>query len=335
LIAYKAKKEKVIISITGHTDNTGSDNLDLSNRRALNIKKFILENYRINPLQLKIKGVADSFPVVDNSTKINRAKNRRVEVKLTGLRVARKMYSILLQKVKKGDLKVYKDIRKWLYFSKFKKHLLLLLDPRLKELHKLPIWKRVRRDIKKEYNKFTKKDYAFVLDSLTGEDQRYRTLHYSLEYITSDEDIQNRKDLELYYDNTSDTIRSYHDAENRKVLLPLIVRYGWPKISEVGIRAAKSAFYIIDHSSDLDLFLEYLPVLKNACIEGEAEWVNYANMYDRSLKMQGMPQVYGTQYIIDGNEIKYYKHIDFNQLNKNREKIGLPYLSDKIGFTIK
>lgn len=72
---------KSIVKIEGHADNTGPDmyNLDLSKRRALAVKKMLLqkgiENARIN-----VAFWGESSPVSPNLTVSGRMKNRRVEI---------------------------------------------------------------------------------------------------------------------------------------------------------------------------------------------------------------------------------------------------------------
>lgn len=75
-----------LILIEGHTDNiptgkVGSDNLELSSRRAKAIAN-ILMLHGIPPQRISIKGYGDTRPIESNSTEEGRAKNRRVEVKL-------------------------------------------------------------------------------------------------------------------------------------------------------------------------------------------------------------------------------------------------------------
>jgi hypothetical protein len=53
------------------------------------------------------------------------------------------------------------------------------------------------------------------------------------------------------------------------------------------------------------------------------------------LKIQDLPQKYGTHYIFEEKKIKYYKYTDFEEINRNREKIGLHKLSKKINLTLK
>lgn len=74
------------ILIEGHTDNiptgkSGSDNMDLSLRRAKAIAN-ILVLHGIPKDRISVTGYGDTHPITSNSTEEGRAKNRRVEVKL-------------------------------------------------------------------------------------------------------------------------------------------------------------------------------------------------------------------------------------------------------------
>lgn len=69
------------LEIQGHTDNTGSaaHNLDLSNRRADAVKKYMLL-FGIDGTRLVAKGYGLTQPIESNDTEEGRAKNRRVEL---------------------------------------------------------------------------------------------------------------------------------------------------------------------------------------------------------------------------------------------------------------
>lgn len=74
------------IIIEGHTDNVptgklGSDNMDLSLRRAKAIAN-ILVLHGISKNRISVTGYGDTRPISSNTTEEGRAKNRRVEVKL-------------------------------------------------------------------------------------------------------------------------------------------------------------------------------------------------------------------------------------------------------------
>lgn len=73
------------ILIIGYTDNVGSDeyNLKLSLQRAQSVADYLIYCLNVNPDRLKIEGKGKADPIADNSTEEGRAKNRRVEIKLT------------------------------------------------------------------------------------------------------------------------------------------------------------------------------------------------------------------------------------------------------------
>jgi outer membrane protein OmpA-like peptidoglycan-associated protein len=78
LIDFLTDNPHVAIEIQGHTDNIGNrkDNLILSENRAKEVYKYLIENH-INANRLKYKGYADTKPIANNATETGRAKNRR------------------------------------------------------------------------------------------------------------------------------------------------------------------------------------------------------------------------------------------------------------------
>ena len=74
------------VEIAAHTDDMGSDayNFKLSQLRAESVVKY-LTLHSILATRLVAKGYGESVPSVANDTEENRAKNRRVEFKITKL----------------------------------------------------------------------------------------------------------------------------------------------------------------------------------------------------------------------------------------------------------
>jgi len=70
------------IEIDGHTDNIGSKeyNYQLSLKRANALKNILINEYKIAPKRIKIKGFGATKPIASNKTPEGRAKNRRVVV---------------------------------------------------------------------------------------------------------------------------------------------------------------------------------------------------------------------------------------------------------------
>lgn len=70
------------LNIEGYTDNIGGDayNLDLSRRRAANVKEALVASFSIAPDRLITAGFGASRPIDTNDTIEGRARNRRVEL---------------------------------------------------------------------------------------------------------------------------------------------------------------------------------------------------------------------------------------------------------------
>lgn len=68
------------LTIAGHTDNQGDPvkNLDLSDRRALSVKSYLMKK-GVDAIRMTSVGYGDTKPVADNSTAAGRKENRRVE----------------------------------------------------------------------------------------------------------------------------------------------------------------------------------------------------------------------------------------------------------------
>lgn len=77
-------KEDEVVLITGHTDYTASDdlNLRLSWRRANSAKQFIIDKLGHLEQKVYINGYGEKYPIADNSTEEGKLKNRRIELQV-------------------------------------------------------------------------------------------------------------------------------------------------------------------------------------------------------------------------------------------------------------
>jgi outer membrane protein OmpA-like peptidoglycan-associated protein len=75
---------KVALKIGGYTDNVGNadSNLKLSQNRAENTKQELVK-LGADAKRLEAQGYGEKHPVADNSTEEGRAKNRRIDLRVT------------------------------------------------------------------------------------------------------------------------------------------------------------------------------------------------------------------------------------------------------------
>ena len=71
------------IQLDGHSDNSGNrlTNRDLSRRRALAVEEYLIGN-GVPKEQITLRFHGERYPIVPNSSEANRAKNRRVTMRL-------------------------------------------------------------------------------------------------------------------------------------------------------------------------------------------------------------------------------------------------------------
>lgn len=81
------KYPQSIVTVTGHTDNTGSAgyNQDLSERRASSVAA-VLRSGGVSSSRLRVVGAGENRPIATNQTASGRAQNRRVDITITPTR---------------------------------------------------------------------------------------------------------------------------------------------------------------------------------------------------------------------------------------------------------
>lgn len=78
------KYPQSIVTVTGHTDNTGTAayNQDLSERRAWSVAS-VLQSGGVAGSRINVVGAGESQPIATNQTVAGRAQNRRVDITIT------------------------------------------------------------------------------------------------------------------------------------------------------------------------------------------------------------------------------------------------------------
>ena len=79
------------IQIEGHTDNVPinteqfASNWELSFARSFEVIKYFIYRENFSPLRLSSLGYGEYKPLIDNTTRVNRSKNRRIEINVIRL----------------------------------------------------------------------------------------------------------------------------------------------------------------------------------------------------------------------------------------------------------
>jgi peptidoglycan-associated lipoprotein len=80
----KANPSGAYIEIEGHTDNTGSQDLNyqLGLERAESVKRYLYENHQVPLHRINVISYGEEKPIAPNKTRDGRAQNRRVVIKV-------------------------------------------------------------------------------------------------------------------------------------------------------------------------------------------------------------------------------------------------------------
>jgi hypothetical protein len=86
------------------------------------------------------------------------------------------------------------------------------------------------------------------------------------------------------------------DSENTAWLKQVVVQFGWPSQSLVGMQGSEDAWLLVQHADqDVAFQKECLKLMEALLKSGEVSRQNYAYLYDRVAVGEGRPQRYGTQ----------------------------------------
>ncbi len=131
------------------------------------------------------------------------------------------------------------------------------------------------------------------LDSIYYKDQAFREI--SQPDVTKEKKLQVLSEFgfseEEYTKNEFEIIKA-QDSLNLIVIKEIIEKYGYPGKTLVGESTNKSAWYVIQHSNEIE---KYFPIIKKAGEDNEIPMHLVAMMEDRLLMYKGLEQIYGSQ----------------------------------------
>lgn len=314
------RKEKIFV-IIGHTDSEAAENIALSNSRAESVKAYLNEKYKVNMQSMLSFGLGSSYPIADNARSTGRLLNRRTTIRTSDLTISQLFYRKGLEYLQTDSLgKANIQFARWIKMVPMAKRVEMLVDPRLIKLKHSDYWKQLVADLRRGYSLYPDSKNAFFLDSMYFEDQKYRTYSpYSLNGLIEEIDTVILPEFKF-----TEQQFNQRDSLNYLAIQKYLAVNGYPEISKVGRRQSRALGYIILHYFDSITFEKYIPIVKNHCMEGEAEWDVFAKMTDKLCIIKDEPQVYGTQYdrTSSGQPI-LYKIDDIEKVNYRRLRIGL------------
>ncbi|PRY10710.1 hypothetical protein CLV24_113129 [Pontibacter ummariensis] len=191
-------------------------------------------------------------------------------------------------------------------------------DGDLKSLHKDKRWPQLLAQVEARKDKVEanyNKPLQAQLEKIYQTDQYYRMMIDSVQKNYGTESVQ--------WKGLLDKMQA-QDEENKRQVVAILEKHGWPGKSLVGPTASMAAFLVIQHS-DKATMEKYLPLLREAIEKGEASKSNLALMEDRVLINKGLPQLYGSQLRMNAETKRYelYQVEDEANLDKRRAEMGL------------
>lgn len=117
------------------------------------------------------------------------------------------------------------------------------------------------------------------------------------------------------------------DEANTAWLAELTARRGWPGQTLVGKDGAHAA-WLLAQQADPESQQAFLDLLRAAVAAGEASVRDLAYLEDRVRMHAGQPQLYGTQFKHDAEDLRVWTVEDPENLDQRRASIGLGPFAD-------
>lgn len=123
----------------------------------------------------------------------------------------------------------------------------------------------------------------------------------------------------------------YYDSINLIKVTRIISKYGWLSEKEVGDKANRAIFLVIQHTP-FRAQKKLIPVVEKALKEGRLKPSAYALFKDRVLLRQGLKQIYGSQISFDrkSGEPFVAPLEDPDHVDERRKSVGLGPLADYV-----
>jgi hypothetical protein len=132
--------------------------------------------------------------------------------------------------------------------------------------------------------------------------------------------------IKKYKDGLFDLL-SLKEKQNKLfcLLKDLVANHGFPFLDTSSEKAYKAAFLIVLHSSDIFFMKKVLDIFYIAK-GNQINITDIAFLEDKLRVVQGLPQIFGTQYFSRGMEVVFYEIEDENNVDTRRKKMKLESL---------
>lgn len=142
-------------------------------------------------------------------------------------------------------------------------------------------------------------------------------------------------DIEKKYGFNSPEVKDHwkliheKDSINLRCVTEIVDNYGWLGTDVVGVKGNLALFFVLQHA-DLSTQEKYLPLIKQAVADGNAQPRNLAYFEDRIAMRKGKRQRFGTQVWIDGKtgESFLFPVESPDSLDIRRANVGLNSISE-------
>ena len=179
---------------------------------------------------------------------------------------------------------------------------------------------------------------AFI-NSTFAQDTTYSSVTQQLLKIDElDQRYRNQIDLiQTKYGRESKELQTlYHnmdlaDATNLIQVESILKKYGWLGADKIGSQANLTLFFVIQHSG-LSTQEKYLPIIRDAVKNGNANSKDLALLEDRVAVFKGNMQNYGSQLFWSKATKKYFilPLADPDNVDKRRASVGLQPISEYV-----
>lgn len=197
------------------------------------------------------------------------------------------------------------------------------IDKDLKPLHSEKEWKKTIDKLQKKldiiganYDKVLEKE----LSQIYADDQEIRGEFMNI-YKTPNPDKKKMDSI--------GKIMGTKDSINLIKVMKILDERGWLGKNVVGNQGNKTLFLVIQHA-DLEYQQKYLPMMREAAKNGNADPGNLAYLEDRVALREGKKQIYGSQSTKNKktNKICIAPMIDPDNVDKRRAEVGLGTMAE-------